>query len=327
MLGRTNRRAFIAGLGSAAAWPVVARAQQKVFRIGVLSAGGVPPESNLAALSEGFRELGWVEGKNFVYQFRFADDRPERLADFSAELTQQNVDLIVTIGTLASLAAKRATSTIPIVMSSAGDPLGSGLVASLARPGGNVTGLSLMAPDIAGKSLQTLKEVLPSISRVAVLWNAANPYPAVVFKQTQDASQNLGIQIQSLEVRGPNDFDGAFKAAINQRAEALVNVPDPLTGDHMVLIAERALQLRLPSMHGGREFVLVGGLMSYGMQINDMFRRAAGYVVKILKGERPGDLPVEQPTRFELVISLKTAKALGLTIPATLLARADEVIE
>jgi putative ABC transport system substrate-binding protein len=321
-----NRREFIAGLGGAAAWPMVAQAQQKVFRIGVLSAGRVP-EANLAALSEGFRELGWVEGKNFVYQFRFADDRPERLADFSAELTQQNVDLIVTIGTLASLAAKRATSIIPIVMSSAGDPLGSGLVASLARPGGNVTGLSLMAPDIAGKSLQTLKEVLPSISRVAVLWNAANPYPALVFKQTQDASQNLGIQIQSLEVRGPNDFDGAFKAAINQRAEALVNVPDPLTGDHMVLIAERALQLRLPSMHGGREFVLVGGLMSYGMQINDMFRRTAGYVVKILKGERPGDLPVEQPTRFELVISLKTAKALGLTIPATLLARADEVIE
>jgi putative ABC transport system substrate-binding protein len=322
-----NRRAFIAALSGAAAWPVVAQAQQKVFRIGVLSAGGVPPESNLAALSEGFRELGWVEGKNFVYQFRFADNRPDRLADFGAELTQQNVDLIVTIGTLASLAAKRATSTIPIVMSSAGDPLGSGLVASLAHPGGNVTGLSLMAPDIAGKSLQTLKEILPSLSRVAVLWNAANPYPALVFKQTQDAGQNLGIQIQSLEVRGPNDFDGAFKAAIDQQAEALVNVPDPLTGNHMVLIAERALQLRLPSMHGGREFVLVGGLMSYGMQINDMFRRAAGYVVKIFQGQRPGDLPIEQPTKFELVINLKTAKILGIEVPPTLLARADEVIE
>jgi putative ABC transport system substrate-binding protein len=180
-----KRREFIAGLGGAAAWPLVARAQQKLFQIGVLSAGGVPPEANWAAFSDGFRELGWVEGKNFVYEFRFADNRLDRLADLSAELVQLKVDLIVTIGTLAPLAAKRATSTIPIVMPSSGDPLGSGLVASLARPGGNVTGLSLMAPDIAGKSLQTLKELLPSVSRVAVLWNAANPYPALVFKQTR----------------------------------------------------------------------------------------------------------------------------------------------
>ena len=322
-----RRREFIAGIGSAAAWPLLARGQEKLFRIGVLSAGGAPPKANWAAFSDGFRDLGWVEGKNFVYEFRFADNRLDRLADLSAELVQQKVDLIVTVGTLAPLAAKKATSTIPIVMSSAGDPLGSGLVASLARPGGNVTGLSLMAPDIAGKSLQTLKELLPSISRVAVLWNAANPYPALVFKQTQDASQNAGIQLQSLEVRGTNDFDEAFKAAISEGADALITVPDPLTVDHMVPIAEFALRSRLPSMYGGREFVLAGGLMSYGMQIDDLFRRAAGYVDNILKGAKPGDLPVEQPTKFELVINLKTAKLIELDIPPLLLARADEVIE
>jgi putative ABC transport system substrate-binding protein len=271
--------------------------------------------------------LGWIEGKNFAYELRYADNRLDRLPDLTAELVGTSIDLIVTIGTLAPLAAKRATAAVPIVMTSAGDPLGSGLVKSLARPGGNVTSLSLMAPDLAGKSLQIVKELLPSVSRVGVLWNAANPYPALVFKQTQDASRDLAIEIRSLEVRGPAGFHTAFETAMQQRADALVIVGDPLTVDHRALIADFATKSRLPTMFGGRDFVLAGGLMSYGTDIPDLFRRSAGYVDKILKGEKPADMPVEQPTKFEFIINLKTAKALSLTVPPTLLARTDEVIE
>jgi putative ABC transport system substrate-binding protein len=323
-----RRREFIAALGGAAVWPVVAGAQQKLFHLGVLSAGGDPfPEPFWAAFAEAFRGLGWIEGKNFAYELRYADNRLDRLPDLTAELVGTSIDLIVTIGTLAPLAAKRATAAVPIVMTSAGDPLGSGLVKSLARPGGNVTSLSLMAPDLAGKSLQIVKELLPSVSRVGVLWNAANPYPALVFKQTQDASRDLAIEIRSLEVRGPAGFHTAFETAMQQRADALVIVGDPLTVDHRALIADFATKSRLPTMFGGRDFVLAGGLMSYGTDIPDLFRRSAGYVDKILKGEKPADMPVEQPTKFEFIINLKTAKALSLTVPPTLLARTDEVIE
>src|SRR4029077_11396228 len=234
---------------------------------------------------------------------------------------------IVAAGTLAPLALKRATTTIPIVMAAAGDPLGSGLVASLAHPGGNVTGLSLMVPDLGGKRLQMLKELLPAVSHVAVLWNAANPYPALVFKQTQNAGQSLGIQIQSTAVRDPNDFDDAFAAAIVGHADAVITVEDPLTVNYRKQIADFAIKSRLPTMHGIKEFIVVGGLMSYGAHIADLFRRSARYVDRILKGEKPADMPVEQPTKFEFVINLKTAKTLGLDVPATLLARADEVIE
>jgi putative tryptophan/tyrosine transport system substrate-binding protein len=212
-------------------------------------------------------------------------------------------------------------------MTTAGDPLGTGLVASLARPGGNVTGMSLMVPDVGGKRLELLKELLPRVSRVAVLWNAANPYPALVFKETQDAGQTLGIQVQSLEVRGLNDFDGAFEVARRQHPDALITIEDPLTLDYRNQIADFAAGHQLPTLHGLREFVAAGGLMSYGANRVDLFRRAAGYVDKILKGANPADLPVQQPTKFEMVINLKTAKALGLDVPATLLARADEVIE
>jgi putative tryptophan/tyrosine transport system substrate-binding protein len=277
--------------------------------------------------SDALRELGWIEGKNIIIERLYAENRMDRLPELAAELVYRNVDVIVAAGTLAPLALKRASTTIPIVMAAAGDPLGSGLVASLAHPGGNVTGLSLMAPDLGGKRLQMLKELLPAVSHVAVLWNAANPYPALVYKQTQDAGQSLGIQIQSAAVHVPNDFDGAFEAAIQQRADALITVEDPLTVNYRKQIANFAIKSRLPTMHGIKEFIVVGGLMSYGANIPDLFRRSAGYVDRILKGEKPADMPVHQPTKFEFVINLKTAKALGLDIPPQLLARADEVIE
>jgi ABC-type uncharacterized transport system substrate-binding protein len=212
-------------------------------------------------------------------------------------------------------------------MTGAGDPLGSGLVASLARPGGNVTGMSLMAPDLGGKRLELLKELLPGLARVAVLWNAANPYPAIVFKETQAAGLTLRIEVQSLEVRSPDDFDSAFETARRQRPDALISVEDPLTFSHRKRIADFAVADRLPSLHGLREDVAAGGLISYGASLPDLYRRAAGYVDKILRGAKPADLPVQAPTKYELAINLKTAKALGLEIPATVLARADEVIE
>jgi ABC-type uncharacterized transport system substrate-binding protein len=325
-----RRREFITLLGGAAAtWPLAARAQQggKMYRIGLLSAGTSDlPEQN-AIFVGALRELGWVEGKNIAFEFRYADNRLEWLAELAADLVRLKVDVIVTIGTLAPLAAKRATTTIPIVMAAAGDPVASGLVASLARPGGNVTGLSLMAPDLGGKRLELLREVVPQLARVAVIWNAANPYPALVFKETHAAGQTLGVQVQSLEVRGPGDFDGAFEAARRQRPDALITVEDPLTVNYRKRIAEFATAQQFPTLHGLREFVAVGGLMSYGTNLADTRRRAAGYVDKILRGAKPADLPVQQPTKFELVINLKTAKELRLDVPLRLQELADEVIE
>jgi len=323
-----RRRDFIALLGiSASARPLAARAQQtgKIYKIGFLSPSSSQPP--LAYLFDSLRELGWIEGRNVSIEYRFAENRPERLPELATDLVRLNVDLIVAIGTLGPVAARRATSTIPIVMVGAGDPLGTGLVASLARPGGNVTGMSLMAPDLGGKRLELLNEVLPRLTRVAVLWNAGNPYPALVFKETQAAGRTLGVEIQSLAVRGPDDFDGAFEAAREQRPDALITVEDPLTLSNQKLIAEFAAGQQLPAIYGLREFVTAGGLMSYGANPSDLFRRAAGYVDKILRGAKADDLPVQQPALFELIINLRTAKALGLEIPPTLLARADEVIE
>jgi ABC-type uncharacterized transport system substrate-binding protein len=323
-----RRREFITLLGgAAAAWPLAARAQQggKKYTVGILSAGTTSPL--ITPFSAALRELGWVEGENVVFEHRYAQNWLERLPELAADLVRLKVDVIVAIGTLAPQAAKQATTTIPIVMTAAGDPLGSGLVASLARPGGNVTGMSLMAPDLGGKRLELLKEVLPRISRVAVLWNATNPYAALVFKETEVGGQTLGIEVQSLDVRAPDDFDGTFEAARRQHPEALITVEDPLTFSHRKRIADFTAEQQLPSLHGVREFVAAGGLMSYGASLADLFRRAAGYVDKILGGAKPADLPVQQPSKFELVINLKTAKALGLTVPPTLLVRADEVIE
>jgi putative ABC transport system substrate-binding protein len=325
-----KRREFILLLGGAVAWPLAARAQQagRIHTIGWLSAGAFDPTSPaLTGFLNALPELGWIEGKNIVFERRFAENRLERLPELAAELVRLKVDVIVGIGTLAPLAAKRATTTIPIVMTAAGDPLGSGLVASLARPGGNVTGMSLMAPDLGGKRLELLKELLPRLGRVAVLWNAANPYAALVFKETQSAGRALGIEVQSLEVRSPDDFNGAFETVRREHPDALITVEDPLTFNYQKRIADFAVANQLPSLHGLREFAIAGGLISYGANIADLSRRAAGYVDKILRGAKPADLPVQQPTKFDFVINLTTAKALGLEVPPTLLARADEVIE
>jgi len=326
-----RRREFIALVGgSAAFWPLTARAQQtgKVLTIGFITAGspgsGTPA---LPAFLEALRKVGWVEEKNVAIEYRYAQNHLDQLQEMAAELVRLNVNVIVAAGTLAPFAAKQATTTIPIVMTSGGDPLGTGLVASLARPGGNVTGLSLMMPDIGAKWLELLKELVPRMSRVAVLWNSANPYPADVFKVTKSAAGTLGIEVQSLEVRGPRDFDGVFEAVRSQHPDALITIDDPLTLDNRNRIVEFAAVNRLPTIHGLREFVQAGGLMSYGASLSDLYRRAADYVDKILKGAKPADLPVEQPTKFELVINLKTAKALGLTIPQMLLVTANEVIE
>ncbi len=326
-----KRREFITLLGgAAAAVPMVAWAQQagKVYRIGFLSAGAeVRPPRLWSVFVSGLQEAGWIEGKNIVFDRRYAENRLDRLPELATELVRLDVDVIVTVGTLAPMAAKRATTSIPIVMVNAGDPVGSGLVTSLARPGGNVTGMSLMAPDLGGKRLELLKEILPALSHVAIIWNAANPYSALVFDETQAAAKKLKLELRSLEVRGPDDFDSALATTIGKRVEALVLVEDPLTFNHLNKVADFCTDNRLVAIYGLREFADAGGLMTYGANQADLFQRSVGFVDKILKGLRPSDLPVQQPTKFDLVVNLKTAKALGLTIPPTLLARADEVIE
>src|SRR5262245_7416174 len=325
---RMKRRECITLLGVAAAWPLAARAQQagKIYRIGVFTAGAPIRSKTWSILIDALKELGWTEGKNIVFEPRFADNNLDRLPELAAELVSLNVDVILAIGTLAPLAAKRASATTPIVMANAGDPLGSGLVVRLARPGGNVTGMSLMALDLGGKRLELLKEILPRLSRVAVIWNAANPYSALVFEETRGAAKTLAIELTSVEVRVPGDFTGALDSAVRKRVEALVAVEDPLKFNFRKQIAEFCAENRLPAIFGLREYADDGGLMAYGASQEDLLRRG-GYVDKILKGVKPGDLPVQQPTKFELVINLKTAKALGLEVPPTLLARADEVID
>ena len=322
-----RRRDFIKVVaGSAAAWPLVARAQQpgKVYRIGLFSAGAFPA---LPAFVEGLRRLGWVEGKNVVFIARSGENRLDRLSPLAMELVQLNVDVIVTVGTLAPLAAKQATTTIPIVMASAGDPVGSGLVDSLARPGGNLTGLSLMNPDTGGKRLELLKELRPGISRVAILWNATNPNAALVMKETTTAGGTLGLELQPFEVTGPNDIEGTLENAKRYQPDALIVVEDPLTVSSQKQIIDFAGTNGIPAIYGLREFVQAGGLMAYGASLSDLRQRAASYVDKILKGAKPADLPIQQPTKFELIINLKAARALGVEVPATLVSRADEVIE
>jgi putative tryptophan/tyrosine transport system substrate-binding protein len=330
---RVNRRELIALSGAAAAWPIAAWAQQagRKYMIGLLSAG-VGPENAGApgfwrTFTDTLRESGWVEGKNIIFEGRYAENHLERLPVLAAELVRLNVDVIVGVGTQAPLAAKRATSTIPIVMTAAGEPVGSGVVASLARPDGNVTGMSLMAPDLAAKRLELLKELLPRLARVTVLWNASNSYPALIFKETQAAGQTLGIEVQSLDVRSPDDLYRAFEAARRQHPDALISVEDVFTSSFRKTIADFAVAEHLPLLCGIREDVEVGGLLSYGASLTELVRRAAGYVDKILRGAKPADLPVQQPTKFELVVNLRTAKELDLEVPSTLISLADEVIE
>ncbi len=314
--------------------PLAADAQPatKVHRIGILLPGSpAPPSTPSAALEaflQGLRDLGYVEGRNIAIEYRYAQGKLDPLQDLAAELVRLNVDVIVTSTTPAIQAAKKATSTIPIVMAAVGDPVVTGLVAGLARPGGNITGLSLLAPELAGKRLELLKETLPRLSRVAVLWNSASPAMVHTFREARVAAEALGVRLQSLEVQGdPTDFERAFSAIAKERPDGLFVTLDPFTSLHRGRIAELAAQHRLPAIYELREFVDAGGLMAYGPSSRDLWRRAATYVDKILKGAKPGDLPVEQPTRFELVINLKTARALGLTIPQSVLLRADHLIE
>jgi len=278
------------------------------------------------AFLEGMRALGYVEGQNLVLEYRGAEGQLERLPTLAAELVQLKPEVIVTQGTPAALAAQHATTTIPIVMVGVGDPVGSGLVASLARPGGNVTGLASVSSELVGKQLEFLKEVLPMVSRVAILWNPANPVHAVNVRAADVAAQRLGVQLYPMEASGPEAFASAFAAMTRAHVGALLVLGDAMVFEHRRRFAELAATSRLPTMHNIRPFVEAGGLMAYGPNTPDIRRRAAVYVDKILKGAKPADLPVEQPTKFDLVINLKTAEALGLTIPPTLLFQADEVI-
>ena len=322
---------FVSSLGALSA-PVAAGAQArgKVFRIGYLASVGSFSARSPAveAFRQGLRELGWVEGQNIVIEYRTSEGRVERLPDLAAELARLKVDVIVAPGTQAALAAKNATATIPVVMIAVAEPVAQGLIAGLARPGGNVTGLSYsVGTEIFGKELELLKEAVPKVRQVAIIWNPANPIHGIWIKEIKVPAQSLGVQLQLLEARRPDDFDGAFAAMAKKPAGALLVGPDASFSSHLSRLAVLAARNRLPSVYGTREYSEAGGLMSYGPNTPDLWRRSAGYVDKILKGAKPADLPVEQPTKFELVINLKTAKALGLTIPQSLLARADEVIQ
>jgi putative ABC transport system substrate-binding protein len=326
-----DRRAFIATVtGSIIAASLVGEGQQsaKVPRIGYLLGRSAAESGDLAtAFRRGLHDLGYVDGRTILIEYRYAEGRLERLPDLAANLVRLKVDVIVTAGEAAIRAARGATSTIPIVMASAGDPVGSGLVASLARPGGNVTGLSLVATEAAGKRLELLKETLPMLSRVAVLWNPTNQSKLPEWENAQLAARALGLTLRSVEVRAPDDFEGAFSTIARERPDALVTLSDAVTTIHRTRIAAFAIKRKLPTIAENRAYAETGSLMTYGASQSDLFRRAAIYVDKILKGARPGDLPVEQPTKFELVVNMKTAKALGLTIPPAVLARADQVIE
>ena len=319
-----RRREFIVGLGSAVAWPVVARAQ-KIWRIGFIAHG--QSKAYEAALFERLQQLGYVEGRNIIIERRYAQGSAERFQEFAAEMVRLKADVIIVNTTPAALAAKNATTTIPIVIPTAIDPVGTGLITNLARPGGNITGGAVLYAELATKRLELLKEVVTGLSRTAVLWNGANPANALAWKETQGAARALGVTLQSHEVQGPKDFEVAFAKMAEERPDALLVLDDALTVQYQKEIVDFATEKRLPSVFAGKERVEAGGLMSYGPNLSDQFRRAGDYVDKILRGAKPADLPVEQPTKFELVINLKTAKALGLTIAETLLATADEVIQ
>ena len=319
-----RRREFIAALGGAAAWPVVARGQQR-WRIGLLSAGGPTPLTDVLVSTLG--ELGYVEGKNALIERRFAEGNLDRLRDFATELVKLNVDVIVTNGTPAGLAAKNATSTIPIILAANSDPVGVGLVASLARPGGNVTGTSLMAPDLSAKRLEILRATAPSLSRIAILWDSSNPGMIQRVREAEIAADQAHVLLRTVGPRNLDELEVAFGELARERPDALLVTTEAFTRLHLGRILEFANANRLPAMYEDGTYVEAGSLMSYGPDYRAMFRRAAVLVDKILKGAKPADLPIEQPTTFDLVINIKAAQAIGLDLPANLLARADRVIE
>src|SRR5262245_14664667 len=325
-----KRRDFITLVGGAAvAWPLAVRAQQgdRLPTIGFLGQSTRSAASEwVAAFVQRLRELGWTEGRTIAIEYRWSEGRAERAAQSAAEFVRLKVNVIVTSGTPQTLATKQATSIIPIVFATAGDPVGNGLVANLARPGGNITGLSLQSNDIAGKRIELLREIVPGLRRLAILANVGNPFSVLELGEAQAAARALGLEVGTLEIRRPEDIAPGFEA-LKGRAEALYVCTDGLVNANRIRINTSALSARLPTMHGYRDYVEAGGLMSYGANLPDLFRRSADYVDKILRGAKPGDIPVEQPTKFDLVVNLTTAKALGLEIPATLLATADEVIE
>ena len=308
-------------------FPADAQQPARIPRIGMLIGSSA---SSVSARVETFRQrlrdLGYVEGKNIVIEYRYAEGNVERLADLAAELIQLKVDAIVTAGP-ATLTAKKATATIPIVFTAANDPLGTGVVSSLARPGGNITGLSVMAPDLDGKRLDLLKEAFPKAARVAFLWQPTGSRGNLALTEMEAAAKVLGVKLQSLDVRASEDFDAAFTRAKRDGAQALITTQNPLITAQQRQVLDFAAKNRLPAMYSASEFVEAGGLMSYAANYADLYRRAADFVDKILKGTKPADIPVEQPTKFEFIVNLKTAKQIGLTIPSNMLARADRVIK
>jgi putative tryptophan/tyrosine transport system substrate-binding protein len=326
-----KRREFILALGGAAAgWPFAARAQQatKVYRIGFMGNSTAALEANLVGpFRDALREFGYEEGRNIAIEYRWAEGHYERFPALVAELIAQKVDVIVTAGTPATLAVKAATTSVPLVMVAVGDPVGTGIVASLGRPGGNITGLSSIAPELEGKRLELLRELIPNLSHIAVLSNPANLFHVASLKQARVAAELLRIRVQSVEVRASEEIDGALAALARERPGALLILADRVFLHDRKRLMDFATQNRIPGVYAYRELVEAGGLMSFGPNYADMHRRAANYVNKILKGSKPADLPVEQPTKFELFVNVKAAKAMGLTIPESFLLRADEVIE
>jgi putative tryptophan/tyrosine transport system substrate-binding protein len=326
-----RRREFITLLGSAAvAWPLTVHAQQptKVPRVGYLSdKSSSLGFASFEPIAQGLRELGYLEGRTIVFEHRYAEGKAEALPDLAADLVRLKVDVIVAVGTPATRAAKNATETIPIVFTRIADPVALGLVASLARPSGNLTGVSVLTRDLDAKRLEMLTVVIPGVRRVGIFWDLTFPSAALELREIERAGRVLNVELQPVEVRAAEELEAAMRAVVGQRAQALIVVPALLFTEQRHRLAELAVQHRLPTMLSRREHVEAGGLMSYGTNYAAMYRRAATYVDKILKGAKPADLPVEQPIRFELIINLKTAKALGLEVPPMLLATADEVIE
>ncbi len=319
-----RRRDFITLLGSAAMWPLAAPAQQsgKIPRVGILDDAPM-----WQAFRQALRELGYVEGQNIAYEYRYGEGAPDRLAAVAVELVRRPVDVIATYGTPPTQAAKEATATIPIVMVGIGDPVRAGLVASLARPGGNITGNTVIGPDLNPKRLQILREAIASVTRVAYLANPDNASTMAILAEMKIATPAAGMVLIPVEVRSVGDFEPAFAAMMRERPDAVIVTTDPFHQFHVDRIIEFLANNRLPGMFGAKENVAAGGLMAYGASVPDLFRRAAAYVHRILQGTKPADLPVELPTKFDLAVNLRTAKALGLELPPTFIARADEVIE
>jgi putative tryptophan/tyrosine transport system substrate-binding protein len=324
-----RRREFVSLLGSAAAvWPLAARAQQpkRPRRVGFLRTEK-PPAPWMDAFQKALRELGYEEGKNLLFEYRWAGGDDNRLPELASDLVRLNVDVIVVSGTPAILALKKATTTIPTVMAAAGDPVGTGIVKSLAYPGGNITGMSNMIPDVGGKRLQLLTDLAPTAAHIGIIWNANNPFTQLAIHESENAARKLNVRLQSMQVRTAADFDSTFETGSREQIDSLIVVEDPLTIGHRRQIIDFAAKLRIPAVYGAKTFVDAGGFVSFGASFPDLYRRTAFYVDKILKGAKPGELPIEQPTKFELVINRKTASVLGLNIPDKLLALADEVIE